>query len=394
MPKKLPTSSKYFGFSCHISNNTLTDMDLYIWASCFTLTLTGVYCALVRLFHMCRPYDKYRHYFYPSRKTVTILFLLPLLQIPYLMHPESVDAWLLERCLIVMCAPAFGAIALRSFLHSDLQKWLRKTSWFILLPALLIIFLIIHGSNGGNKLEPNENLIIAVSLILSSIIAGNLIAVFVKMMKIIKRMSREEYSNEEDFPARFGVITANISVSLWVLAIIVILIDNQIFAAACNNIVTVILFVLLIAILHPQRAKCALIEDRMVRIIEEKRKESLTTLEEEHEKHVSDIPSQVKKDIEGKIRKLVIDGKLYLNPNFNKTELVTLVGTNRTYLSEVLRDSFGSFYSFINKLRIEYAAEYSREHPTATNSEIAAQSGFGSVRTYTRIRSLYNNGEL
>ena len=214
------------------------------------------------------------------------------------------------------------------------------------------------------------------------------------MMKIIKRMSREEYSNEEDFPARFGVITANISVSLWVLAIIVILIDNQIFAAACNNIVTVILFVLLIAILHPQRAKCALIEDRMVRIIEEKRKESLTTLEEEHEKHVSDIPSQVKKDIEGKIRKLVIDGKLYLNPNFNKTELVTLVGTNRTYLSEVLRDSFGSFYSFINKLRIEYAAEYSREHPTATNSEIAAQSGFGSVRTYTRIRSLYNNGEL
>ena len=128
--------------------------------------------------------------------------------------------------------------------------------------------------------------------------------------------------------------------------------------------------------------------------IEEKRKESLTTLEEEHEKHVSDIPSQVKKDIEGKIRKLVIDGKLYLNPNFNKTELVTLVGTNRTYLSEVLRDSFGSFYSFINKLRIEYAAEYSREHPTATNSEIAAQSGFGSVRTYTRVRGLYNNGEL
>lgn len=345
---------------------------------------------------MCHPYDKYRHYFYPSRKTVTAFFLLTLLQIPYLIHPESEDAWLLERCLIIIYAPTFGSIALRSFFIGNLQVWFKKMFWLILLPALLTLFLIVHGLNGGNELGDYKTLILTISFIFSSIIAGSLIRIFIGMMNKINKISHDEYSNEEDFPARFGLTTANLSVAIWILAIVVFFLDNQIVAAIYNNITTIVALILLLAILHPQRAKCALIEDETGRIIEEKRREyySHVAREIEEENIISDIPTQQKKEIEAKIRKIVIDGRLYLNPNFSKTDLVTLIGTNRTYLTDVLREKFGSFYSFINKLRIEYAAEYSKEHPTATNSEIAAQSGFGSVRTYTRVRNLHERGEL
>ena len=138
-------------FYCTI-RNTLTTMNLYIWASCFAYVLAGVFCAILRWFHMCHPYYRYRHYFYPSRKTVTILFLLTLIQIPYLMHPQSEDGWLLERCFTVIYAPTFGSISLRSYFFGNLRQWFKKMFWTILLPSLLTLFLFINALNGGNEL--------------------------------------------------------------------------------------------------------------------------------------------------------------------------------------------------------------------------------------------------
>ncbi|MGN1219532.1 MAG: helix-turn-helix domain-containing protein, partial [Candidatus Cryptobacteroides sp.] len=356
--------------------------------------LTGVFCAILRWCHMCHPYDKYKHYFYPSRKTVTILFLLTLIQIPYLMHPESEDAWLLERCFLVIYAPTFGSISHRSFFFGDLRQWFEKKFWAILLPALMIIFLIINALGGGNELEPYKCLICISSLIFSAIIAVNLIVVFIRIVRKIRKINREEYSNEEDFPAQFGLATSIGSLFVWILAVIVFLIGNQTITAIYNNVAVIASIILLISILNPLQSKCEWIDEEIIRIIEAKRAQVSGEIKEEQEVAPSDIPSQQKKDIERKIREVVINGKQYLNPKFNKTELVTLVGTNRTYLSIVLRENFGSFYSFINKLRIEHAAEYSKEHPTATNAEIASNSGFGSVRTYTRVRHLYETKEL
>lgn len=370
-------------------------MNLYIWASCFAYVLAGVFCAILRWFHMCHPYDRYRHYFYPSRKTVTILFLLTLIQIPYLMHPQSEDGWLLERCFTVIYAPTFGSISLRSYFFGNLRQWFKKMFWTILLPSLLTLFLFINALNGGNELEQYVCPIRIASLLFSTIIAATLIIVFIKMMRKIRIINQEEYSNEEDFPAQFGLATSIGALFIWILAIIVFLIGNQTISAAYNNIVTVAAIILLISILNPIQSKCVLIEEETVRFIEGKRAERMGCSEdEEKEGEPTEISSQQKKDIEKKIRKIVIEGKHYLNPKFSRTDLVTLVGTNRTYLTEVLRENFGSFYSFINKLRIEYAAEYSKEHPTATNSEIAEHSGFGSVRTYTRVRHLYDTKEL
>ena len=371
-----------------------TGIDLYIWASTFALVLTSVFCAVVRWFHTCRPYGKYSHYFYPSRKSVTILYLLPLLEIPYLIHPDSLDAWILVRCLTVLYAPAFASITLRSFFFGNLNQWFKKMFWIVLLPGLMMLYLFFHSLDGGNYLGEYDSILMISTLIYSAFISVSLLIVFTMMMKRIRAASKQEYSSEEDFPARFGLGTAILSILMWALAVAVFLVGNQLITAIFNNLMSIVGFVLLIVILHPHRIKCSLIEKEMIRIIEEKSSDKISDFDDAEEESKPEIPAGLKKDIEERIRKVVIDGKLFLDPKFSKTQLVSLVGTNRTYLTEVLRDSYGSFYSFINKIRIEYAAEYSKEHPTATNSEIASESGFGSVRTYTRVRNLYYSGEL
>ena len=100
--------------------------------------------------------------------------------------------------------------------------------------------------------------------------------------------------------------------------------------------------------------------------------------------------SEVLDRLEQKLRVLVEEEKLYLKPNLTMTELAVRLKTNRSYLSQLFRNRFhSSFYGYINRLRIHYAIEYVRKHPEATRRDIAAKSGFGSVRTMNRVREEY-----
>lgn len=104
------------------------------------------------------------------------------------------------------------------------------------------------------------------------------------------------------------------------------------------------------------------------------------------------LPPEMLDELEAKVRRIFQEDKIFLNPNLNKNELVSLLGTNRTYLTIVFRERFESFYAYVNRLRLEYANEYSRTHPDATRQEVAANSGFGSPRTYSRVLKQYGGG--
>ena len=88
----------------------------------------------------------------------------------------------------------------------------------------------------------------------------------------------------------------------------------------------------------------------------------------------------------GDMERLVEEKELYLNANLTLQDLATMMHTNRTYLSQYLRDSVGqSFYDYINRLRIEKKSiSMMREHPEYTLEYIAQQSGFGSISTFRR----------
>ena len=90
--------------------------------------------------------------------------------------------------------------------------------------------------------------------------------------------------------------------------------------------------------------------------------------------------------LEMQVREYICEKQKFLNPKLNKTELARELGTNRTYLTTVFSERLGSFYSFVNKQRVEFARQYIKEHPKATQQEIALNSGFGSVKSYTRAK--------
>lgn len=76
--------------------------------------------------------------------------------------------------------------------------------------------------------------------------------------------------------------------------------------------------------------------------------------------------------------------RVYLNPRLRLSELATLLGTNRTYLSQYFNQNCeSSFYDFVNDYRIHHAKLLL--HSTDDTLEtIAMNSGFNSLSTFRR----------
>lgn len=88
----------------------------------------------------------------------------------------------------------------------------------------------------------------------------------------------------------------------------------------------------------------------------------------------------------GKLEKLIEENELYRKGDLTLQDLVQLVGSNRTYLSDYFNRVLNTtFYNYINKLRIEkISIPLLRKQTELTIENIAFQSGFNSISTFRR----------
>lgn len=100
-----------------------------------------------------------------------------------------------------------------------------------------------------------------------------------------------------------------------------------------------------------------------------------------------------------KFEKYINEHRPYLNPELRITDLLPVLYTNRTYLSQFINREYGmNFSRYINRLRLR-EMETLRNAPACsclTEEELAYMAGFGNFRSYLRVKSMeeketYNN---
>jgi AraC-like DNA-binding protein len=90
--------------------------------------------------------------------------------------------------------------------------------------------------------------------------------------------------------------------------------------------------------------------------------------------------------LEKKLVALFSEKKIYKKQDLKITDISQLLGTNRTYVSELINDKFScSFVDFVNKYRLDEAKTLLNENPEASVQEVAEQAGFGSTGTFIRV---------
>lgn len=334
---------------------------------------------------MCRPYDKNAAYFYPSRKIVTVFFLLFATLIASVVNWNDFDARFYARNFIILYIPAFSSLMFRSYFGGITRRWILT---YIILSSpsiLMLLFLFFLACRGGDSLSRHVGTIETIVGALSLIGAIQLFVVSRWLGKKIINYIHGEYSSEEDFPANFAKTIIILPSIVWLLAFVVPFFNSTTATACYNFLITASGVALLLLILHPQRSSSAEIERSVENIVNhdvmlEKSDDSMANSRQ------IQLPGLLKDRLEQQIRDIIIGEQLYLQPHFTKNDLAKRLGTNRTYLTIVFRERFSSFYYYINSLRLAHADRLIAQNPGISPAELAACSGFGSVRTYNRVK--------
>ncbi len=363
---------------------------IYYAAACFAFVLSSLFCAVVRWFHMCRPFDKEESYFYPARRLITLIFLLFTLEAVYLFHPQEADTWLFIRSFLVISLPAMGTLAFKRYFFGDKRRRSRRILLVGVVPGVAVGTLFVMACMGEGILERYHTAVLTAVGVLGVVLNICLLRASWWLYTLINAYQHGEYSNKDDFPVRFasGVIALPLLTMLAGWA--VFLTGSREVNAWLNGVMTVTNVTLLIVILHPQRKECKQINDEMEKAV-------LKTKDEDGDVLASyaapakkaNIPEAVKDELERSIRKALIEEQLFLNPNLRMDDLITAASSNRRYVSAVLGERFGSFYSVLSNLRIEYAIAYAKEHPNASAEDIAIKSGFTTTKTYRATLNKY-----
>ncbi|NDV80572.1 AraC family transcriptional regulator [Bacteroides sp. 51] len=99
----------------------------------------------------------------------------------------------------------------------------------------------------------------------------------------------------------------------------------------------------------------------------------------------SEDPPTIHANLLTKFNHAIDVDKLFLQKNLRVDDITSLIGTNRTYISRILREEYEcNFWTFINIKRIEYAKEQALLDPTLSVEHLAEMCGFSHNTAFSR----------
>ena len=231
-----------------------TQPENFYSLACYTYILSGVICAVVRWFHMCRPFDQRSDYFYPARRQVTFFYAATALQLPYMLCPGDPGSWFFARSFGILYYPVCFALLYHRFFQMR-HLWSKKLSIayfcspFLLLGALFVI-VVFHQND---LLLPYKRLWECIMVCVSILLTYRLVKECRWVAKKVESYHTQNYSNESDFPFTFAKNMLYLP-AVWLIVMwTMFLLDNQMVKAFIDLIMAAWHVLLLCRILHPSR---------------------------------------------------------------------------------------------------------------------------------------------
>ena len=332
--------------------------------------------AVVRWFHMCHPYDRHPGYYYPGRRAMSIVYLMPMLLIPSIVLPTYTGAWLLAKAYFLPGTLYLLSILLFSY-FATVKHWVkwRKPTVIIGIIALLALFagpaLAILGDGNLDNYIIGNYIIYGLGLLMTGFCG---FAIWV-VRRWAKRLNPEEYSNPEDFPVTFARRMISLLGSAVILLWVAALSDSRIVTAVLELLLGGISVLILIAALHPHRHQ------------EPEEEEQENSDSAEDAVYSYNLSPAKTRAIAAAIRKVVETQEAFLEPHLTVQEVATRCGYNRTYVAGVLKTRMGGFFTYVNTLRLDYADAYRSAHPDASLIEVIDAAGFSSRSSFYAVKA-------
>ena len=357
---------------------------LYGVAAAFCMAVS-LCVAVVRWFHMCQPYDQKPGYYYPGRPYATAIHLVTLLLFPYVLHPDSTDAWFLMKTYFLPMEMFLLTILLFGYFGSVMKRLKWKAHAIATgIPVVLgltasFVLAMIPGEQLADASLARKADIVIYALGGLTTLAG--LASVHTVLKWAKSLDEDDFSSPLDFPVRFARRTVMMYVGTALLLWTNALLDSPLVMAILMLVLSATSVVLLIMTLHPNR--------NGPEVLEEEEEAPAPETGDNPEEETGGNTIYDRKLAEAKISSIiyaiqavVVEREAYLEPHLTLQDVADRTGYSRTYIAGIFKSELGGFFTYINTLRLEYAEAFQRQHPNASINEVATESGFSSRQTY------------
>ena len=351
---------------------------LLFYSANLAFIVTHLYGWLLKWYYRPKAYLEHFHELFPAQRSVGVIYLLQLFEIPYLLQIGDPDALLFVNAfallffsiqMLVMCELYFFP----EHRHPAKDYWVFSPVVILLAPLFLQAVDIITLPAGWQLWA-----FIIVTAVFTVFFWRN-IAMALRLGRIIRQVNESTYADSEDFPVRFAYYIR------WVPTLVLVLLAINFYANdPWVKFVRDLIFIganvtFCIYTLNPWRKVFTPSEENVME------SDSSSDTNESANAATHFLEDERFAELSRQLQELLEQEKIFTESHITIDTLVPRLGINSKYLTEVIRRSgYSSFYDMICQHRVRHAISLISHHPNQRLSDIAEQCGFSSSSSMTK----------
>lgn len=371
---------------------------LLFFAANLVFIATHLYGWLLKWYYKPKAYSEDFHALFPATRAVGTIYLLQLLELPYLMQTgqaaTSAMGGLFADALFYANAFALLVFAVQMLVMCELYFFPRRRRpardyWLSALPAGVVLLPLLLQAVGLVVLPQGWHLwaTIAVGAVAAWYFWRN-VGMALSIGREVRRVNEATYADTDDFPVRFAQYIQWMPTIVLVLLTFNFALDSPVAKAVRDVLFTVASIVFCIYTLNPHRKLYAPAHSR---------DDSEQALAEICVPQPADEPTDDGDfrlsddrydDLRRRLESLLTDDRIYTEQHITADMLMQRLGTNANYLTEVIqRSGYTSFYDMVNQHRVRHAIALIRQHPDRRMRDVATECGFSTTGSMYRAFS-------
>jgi len=310
----------------------------------------NVTLSVVRWFHICHPYSEIH---YPARKIYSWLCFSSVFLIATIICPRGDVSWLYGMLFWSFHMPL--TVSEMIVTYFPISKKNPNHKYLYLAGELLMLVGFVCTIAFERVLSDSTMYaLLACVLILVCIAIITLNQRLNELRKIKRQYLLENYSNEEDYPIQPANVAFFTSFFVFIFPLIFCIFRSApLYLCYCVGAIIVSPAVLLY-FLHPHIHLNNIVrnheaEGSLEQSVEEL--ESDAAWISEKEAPFEENNKELYKILDEKLRHVIVDEKVYLDPHITLAQLAKIVGSNRTNVSQIISEH-GGFYNVMNRRRL------------------------------------------
>ena len=378
---------------------------LLLFAANLAFILTNLYGWLLKWFYRPRAYDGDFERLFPAQRAVGWLYLLQVLELPYLLHIAEPQALLYVNAfsvlvfslqMLVMCEGYFFPESPSPTLSQRMGVQIDSAHKSNQSPSL--------GEGLGVGLLLLPLLLQAVGLIrlpdwhrTATFVAVGLLFVWyfwrtigmaLRIGRAVRCVNEDNYADSDDFPTRFGEKIQWLPTGICVLMAVNFFIDDPLVKAFRDVLFTMVNIWFCIYTLNPWRKPFDISgkNDRSVTaesVASDNRPKKCT--EPSAEESAYRLTDERYTELSHRLESLLTDERIFTQQHITADMLMQRLGINANYLTEVIqRSGYSSFYDMVSQHRVRHAISLICQHPDRRMADIAYDCGFTSQSSMTK----------